>query len=234
MNSTPPSYILGAPGLTSEGQPVAQFHLGDARNFVYLIIDWKTREAALVDCREELAPVFEALGKFKLKLTQILLTHTHWDHVHGLAPALAHDPSLRAYLHPEDRHRIASKIPSDRLVEIQDGETVMIGETRVHALHTPGHSAGEVTYRIDARAGHPPFLFTGDFLFIRDCGRTDFPDGSNEEMFRSIQKISRLDPASVILPGHYYARESASTLERELKESPPLRCQSVEELKALP
>lgn len=78
------------------------------------------------------------------------------------------------------------------------------------------------------------FLLTGDTLFIRDCGRTDFEDGDNEQMFQSLQRIKKLPPATVILPGHHYQPETASVLELELLESAPLKCRSVEELAGLP
>ncbi len=229
-----PDYLSGteAHGLLSEGQPVAQFQLGDYKNFVYLIIDWFAREAALVDSRKEIEPIAHALSKHGLKLTKLLLTHTHWDHVHGIAEAKALAPGAPIFVHELDRGRLRDSDEQVRLVS--DGETIALGTTEIEVMHTPGHSAGEVSYRLAARDGHPPFLFTGDTLFVRECGRTDLPTGNNEEMFRSLSRIKALDPATVILPGHQYAREAASNLSRELVESPPLLCQTEAELAALP
>ena len=106
-----------------------------------------------------------------------------------------------------------------------------VGSIRVRVLHTPGHSAGECCYFFENGG---KYLFTGDTLFIRDYGRTDFADGSNEQMFASLQRIKALPPETVILPGHHYVRECASILSKEIVESPPLRCGSVEELASLP
>ena len=105
------------------------------------------------------------------------------------------------------------------------------------AIHTPGHSAGELCYRLEAtdlKGELRTYLFTGDTLFIRDCGRTDLETGSNAQMFESLQRLKKFPPDTVILPGHHYVRECASTLSREMETSPPLRCASIQELEALP
>lgn len=212
------------------GARVAQFEIGSMRNFVYLILDGSTKAAAIVDPQKDLGPPLEMLERNGFALQAILLTHTHHDHVAGVPELARRFPSVPIHAHPEDQHRL--RLPDGARVEsLRDGETLRIGALEVQVLHTPGHSAGEVCYFVP---GDPPSLLTGDTLFIRDCGRTDFPDGSNEQMFASLQRIKRLPPETVIYPGHHYAPELASTLERELRESPPLRARSVEELASLP
>lgn len=231
-----------------EGEPLAQYEIGDARNFNYLVIDWKSRRAALVDPHSGLSPILKDLEAHSLTLEEVWLTHSHWDHVAGL-PELAHaQPEITIRVHLEDQHRLEKwkkQFPQANLVSLHDGEILNLGSpaVSVKVMHTPGHSAGECSYFITSlqsvgqntlQNSAPYFLLTGDTLFIRDCGRTDFKDGSNEAMFESLQKISRLPPETVILPGHHYQNECASTLARELETSPPLRCRSVEELAALP
>ncbi len=229
-----PVYLEGteAHGLLNEGQPVAQFQLGDYKNFVYLIIDWASRSAALVDSRKEIEPITRALSQYGLKLTHLLITHTHWDHVHGIAEAMELAPGARIFVHELDRSRL--RVSDEHVQLVRDGEKIALGSTEIEVMHTPGHSAGEVSYRVAAQGAHPPFIFTGDTLFVRECGRTDLPTGDNAEMFRSLRRIAALEPATVILPGHQYAREAASNLSRELVESPPLLCQTEAELAALP
>jgi glyoxylase-like metal-dependent hydrolase (beta-lactamase superfamily II) len=136
-------------------------------------------------------------------------------------------------VHAGDRHRVEKKkgVRVGGLVGLQDGQRLRVGELAVDVIHTPGHSSGECCCLL---AGTPPVLFTGDTLFIRDCGRTDLETGSNEEMFASLQKIKRLPSDAIILPGHHYKPEYASVLSRELRESPPLLCRSVQELIELP
>src|SRR5262249_45381168 len=116
---------------------------------------------------------------------------------------------------------------------IKNEDLLLLGKTKVKALHTPGHSAGECSYLVTSD-GHPPYLLTGDTLFIRDCGRTDLPTDSNEEMFESLQKIRSLPPQTIILPGHHYQKETASTLATELETSPPFQCKNVSDLASLP
>lgn len=215
------------------GEPVGQFELGDHRNFVYLITDWRSKEAAIVDPQSELAPVRQALREHGLALRSILLTHTHFDHIAGVPALLREDPTLHLRVHEKDARRLDPKIrEATNFHALSGGEMIQVGQLQLQVIHTPGHSSGEVCFFM--RHPQPGFLFTGDTLFIRDCGRTDLESGSNSEMFASLQLLKGLPPETVILPGHHYSRECASTLGRELEQSPPLRTRSVEELANLP
>jgi hydroxyacylglutathione hydrolase len=210
-------------------EPVAQYQLGDLRNFIYLILDWKTKKAAIVDPQSDSTPI-EDLNKHGFELVGIFLTHSHHDHVAGVPGLLEKFPNLPIYVHPTDATRLSPN--AKRAVKpLADQQSVSVGSLSIKVLHTPGHSAGECCYYFERDRN---YLFTGDTLFIRDCGRTDFSDGSNEEMFSSLQKIKRLPPDTIILPGHHYVKECASVLSKELMDSPPLRVKSVAELAALP
>lgn len=228
-----PKHLAGtlAQGMTP-GSPVAQFEIGDMRNFVYLVLDWQSRKAVIIDPQRDLSLPMQSLAQHGFLLEAILLTHTHSDHTAGLPELLMQHPELPVVLHPSELYRIKRHLKHGGVLrELKDGEFFQLGSTSIQLLHTPGHSAGEVCYLVQ---GDRPYLFTGDTIFIRDCGRTDLDTGNNDDMFASIQKIKGLPPNTVILPGHHYAPECASTLEREIQESPPLRCRSVEELAALP
>ena len=221
-----------ATGLTLN-EPVSQYEIGNYQNFVYLIVDWKNKVAVIVDPQKNLAPLLEDLQKHNIILEEIFLTHTHHDHIAGVPELLELFPKMKATVHEHDQHRLNTRIaPPHRVRNIQEGDTLRVGEIEVSVLHTPGHSAGECSYYIAPPVG--PYLFTGDTVFIRDCGRTDFDTGSNSEMFASLQKIKGLPQETIFLPGHHYQKECATTLERELLESPPFKCHSVEELASLP
>jgi len=213
------------------GEPVAQFEIGDYKNFVYLILDWVTHEAAIVDPQFNLSIPLRLLQDHGFKLSAILLTHSHHDHVAGVPELIRKFPLIPIYLHKDDSFRLENLLGSECFHFIKDQDQLKIGNIVVTAFHTPGHSAGEISYLFTSSRS---YLLTGDTIFIRDCGRTDFPTGSNEEMFSSIQKIKELPIETIFLPGHHYALECATTLEIELNESPPFRCKNVEELKALP
>lgn len=229
-----PHHLAGniATGLTAH-QSVAQFEIGDYKNFVYLILDWPSREAALVDPQKDLTLPLGALRSKGFRLTRVLLTHSHHDHIAGVPELARTFPDVPISVHTSDLHRLPSAVrASARIEKLSDGNVIRMGKIEIEVMHTPGHSAGECSFFLGTTT--PPFLFTGDTVFIRDCGRTDLESGSNPEMFASLQRIKKLPPSTIILPGHHYAPEVATTIERELEQSPPFRCESVAELEALP
>ncbi|HLD99274.1 MAG TPA: MBL fold metallo-hydrolase [Bdellovibrionota bacterium] len=215
-------------------EPIAQFELGTERNFVYLVLDWNTLKAAIVDPQKDLTVPLGALKTHGFTLTAILLTHSHSDHTAGVPELLESFPGLPVFAHAAERKRLRKfNIPSFK--PLNDGSIIEIGELRLETLHTPGHSAGACSYFL-RRAGGPSFLLTGDTVFIQDCGRTDLDTGNNEDMFHSLRKIAQLDAESksiVILPGHHYATACTALLSTEIRTSPCFQCKSVEELARL-
>lgn len=214
-------------------QPIAQFECGKYRNFVYLIIDWKTRQAAIVDPQEDLEPIFAFTKENDLRLAAILLTHTHFDHTAGLPELLRLYPELPLFLHNEGLPGLEPPIKtSANIRNIKDGEQLYIGSMSVDIIHTPGHTSGGCCFRVPS--GDLSYLLTGDTLFIRTCGRTDLETGSTQDMFNSLQKIKAFSDSTIIYPGHHYEMECSSTLRQELLQNPSLQCKTVEELDALP
>jgi hydroxyacylglutathione hydrolase len=211
-------------------QVIAQYEIGDFKNFVYLILDWKTKSAAWVDPQEDLSSPLMQLEEHGFKLKFVLLTHTHHDHIAGVPGLLRKFPELLIHTHEKDARRLSKEIQKN-VIPIGDGETLNLGLLPIQVMHTPGHSSGECSYYLETDL---PYLFTGDTIFIRDCGRTDLESGSNQEMFESIKRIKELSPRTVLLPGHHYAQECATTIATELLASPPFRCKSVEDLASLP
>ena len=230
--SLPPHLNSSAAQGFVPGQIIAQYELGTMRNFIYLILDPATKSAAIVDPQKDLRPLTD-LEAHGFKLTMILLTHSHHDHVAGVPELLARFPDLPVFVHEADTHRLKN-VPRKNLRLVSDGEIFRVGDLPVEALHSPGHSAGETCYLVRSLAGDAGYLLTGDTLFIRDCGRTDFPDGSDHQMFATLQRLKTLPDSLVVLPGHHYAKETASLLGTEKKMSPPLLCRTIDELVHLP
>jgi hydroxyacylglutathione hydrolase len=212
-------------------QPIGQFELGEHQNFIYLVMDWKSKQVLWVDPQLNLTEPLDFLKRNQFMTKGILLTHTHFDHIAGVPTLLSlfHDSQL--YVHRNDLYRLPESIRShNNLRFIEESDQINLGETSITVMHTPGHSAGCCCYHVQADRS---YLLTGDTLFIEDCGRTDLPSGDDQQMFESLQKIKELPKNTIILPGHHYRRPCASTLATELIHNPALQCKNVQELKEL-
>ena len=219
-----------------ERELIAQYELGSGKNFTYLILDWNSKHAAIVDPQKDLSRVLADLKRFDFSLDQAWITHTHPDHTAGLGQLMASFPSMTLSVSKGEAHRLSPKVLNFQNLKFIEDETILrVGRWSWRVIATPGHSAGELCFFLD-RSEHNsvPYLLTGDTIFIRDCGRTDFEDGSDEEMFHSIQKIKTLPKDTVLLVGHHYAPEVATTIARECASSAPFLCKTVDELRELP
>jgi glyoxylase-like metal-dependent hydrolase (beta-lactamase superfamily II) len=186
------------------------------RNFSYLIGDRETGDTVVVDpayAAGDLVDILEADGQ---KLSGVLVTHHHPDHVggtmmgfelKGLAELLerqsvpVHVNSLEA----EWVSRVTGISRSD-LTTHEHGDRVNIGDIDIELLHTPGHTPGSQCFLLDGR------LVAGDTLFLEGCGRTDFPGGDVDEMFRSLQQLAQLSGDPTVYPGHWYSMEPSASL----------------------
>ncbi len=216
----------------TRGANVHQYELGRLKNFVYLIACPETHEVWIVDPREEWKTCENDWIQDGYRLSGVLLTHTHHDHVGGLATIADAYPKLPLYLGREDAARIERSLSRFQVNYLEDQQNIPLGTVAITAVHTPGHSPGEYCYLVEGSAHR--YLLTGDTLFIRDSGRTDLPGGSDEDLFLSLNRIRLLPTDCIILPGHHYVSECASTLARELETNAPLRAPSLEALKAIP
>lgn len=210
---------------------IDQFIIGGFKNFVYLISDGG--QALVVDPQSDLTPWEKKLDERGAKLTGVLLTHTHWDHVAGVPAVAAKYPDAKIYVHETDALRL-KKYTDDvkaRFVFINEGDKISLGHQSIEVMHTPGHSAGECCYLIQQT---PPALFTGDTVFVNEVGRTDLETGSTAELFETLQRLKNLSPETIIYPGHDYGNTPTSTIARECKESAAFRARTIEELDALP
>lgn len=141
-------------------------------------------------------------------LEHILLTHGHFDHI-GAAAEVAEKFSLSSLVHKADARllrqaplyslRYGNKVMAvpDRYILFENEPEISIGGKPIIALHTPGHTAGGVSYIFEK------FLFTGDTLLKRYIGRTDQPGGNEFAIKESIERLLKVtDDGAVILPGH--------------------------------
>ena len=97
-------------------------------------------------------------------------------------------------------------IPRRDLTAHEHGDKVDVGAIEIELLHTPGHTPGSQCFLLDGR------LVAGDTLFLDGCGRTDFPGGNVDDMFRSLQALAGLSGDPVVFPGHWYSAEPSAPL----------------------
>lgn len=173
-----------------------QFKLGPMDNFSYLLWDEETLEAALIDPAWQPEKLAEFIKKEELLLQCILLTHAHPDHVNGVAFFTLANNQLPVYLHEADYHMLEGRPPALRAVH--EGEKVEAGSLKIGVLHTPGHTPGSVCYQ--AGGG----VYTGDTLFVGECGRVDLPGSSAEDLYESFVKLSGMPDGTAVYPGHSY------------------------------
>lgn len=193
-----------------------QLELGPMQNFIYLIGDPHTREAAVVDPGWEISKVCQAIEREGYRLTKVFITHTHFDHCMGLKELLKY-VDVPVYVHKTEASQLG--LESSTLKALSGGEQVSIGQLSVNCLHTPGHTPGSQCLLVDGN------LLSGDTLFIGGCGRCDLPGGDAATMYESLsKKLKTLDDTTKLYPGHNYASVPTTDLGREKHANPYLGC----------
>ena len=190
--------------------------VGPVATNVHVLADPRTREAIAIDtATPSLAWIADELAARDWTLKLIVSTHGHWDHI-GDNAAVVSATGAEIAVHPLDRHRLENPQPlfapfeippSVPAVELAEGGEIRFGEIRLRVLHTPGHTEGSVCLL----ASDDALLFSGDTLFAGGWGRVDLPGGSPEAMAASIARLTELEDALAVLPGH----GAVTTIRRE-------------------
>ena len=166
-------------------------------NYSFLLHDPSTGATAVVDT-PEVAPIEAALKEKGWKLTHILNTHHHWDHTGGNAELKARHGC--EVIGPSGERK--GEIPGmDRAV--CEGDEVAVGNVVVRVLDTPGHTAGHVVYHFPTEKK----VFVGDTMFAMGCGRLF--EGTADQMWSSIQKITAMPPDTEVFCAHEYTLSNA-------------------------
>ena len=156
----------------------------------------------VVDPAADAPGLLEALGG--RKVSAIFVTHGHYDHVTALdelrsatgAPVYAMADEVERIEHPHEGYNGRMAPPSTVDIELHDGDTIEVGATRWHVIHTPGHTAGCACYLIypeDGTCDGAPTMLSGDTLFFGSIGRTDLEGSDYSLMQKSLAKLSKLD-----------------------------------------
>ncbi len=168
----------------------------------------ETLEGAVIDPGAEADRIMDVVKAAGLKITRIINTHGHFDHV-GANREIKAVTDAELIIHPLDAPMLAqldqmagafgmsveNSPPPDRTVE--EGGQIQVGRLSLAVLHTPGHTPGGISLHTD---GH---VFVGDTLFQGSIGRTDFPGGDYDTIIRSIrEKLFPLGDQVVVYTGH--------------------------------
>jgi len=159
-------------------------------NYAYLVVE--SGRAAVVD-PSQADPVLRAIDEAKVKLTEVWLTHHHWDHVGGIEPLIEECPieHVRGSRYDADHERIPRQ--TDML---SDGDSFDFGGATVDVVEIPGHTLGAIAFITEGN------LFSGDTLFIAGCGRVF--EGTMEMMSQSLMKLRSLPSGTKLWCGHEY------------------------------
>ncbi len=177
----------------------------------YLIGCERTLSGALIDPEASQIDRYRALaGHDGLHIRYVIDTHTHADH-YSAAKQLARMLGALVVAHHD------SPAPYVDL-RLDDGDCLAVGDLRLQAMHTPGHTRDSMCL-----VG-PDRVFTGDTLLIGGTGRSDLPTGDPDMLFDSLfGKLLKLDPETLVYPAHDYKGRTHSTIGQEIADNPRLQ-----------
>ena len=177
----------------------------------YLIGCEATLAGALIDPEISQIDRYDALADHAgLRIRYVIDTHTQADHF-SAAKQISELWDIPAVMHH------ASPSPHAAL-RLDDDDMLLVGNLRIRALHTPGHTRDSMCLVVEDR------VFTGDTLLIGGTGRTDLPTGDPDQLYDSLfGKLLKLDPALLVYPAHDYKGRSHSTLGAEIADNPRLQ-----------
>lgn len=201
---------------------LSTFTVGPLQENAYLLVDDDTGEAVFVDPGAEGERLVAAVAAAGARLTEIWLTHAHFDHVGAVAALQRAWPAAAVRLHPADEPLYSRAVQSAAMYGLSveeppplgeplaDGDVLRVGGRSFDVMHTPGHAPGHVTIH-----GHG-IAFVGDCLFRDSVGRTDLPLSDPQRLAASLLRIAALPDETRVLSGH----GPPTTIARERRENP--------------
>lgn len=174
----------------------------------YLLGCDDTNKAVIIDAGGDSQKILDRIKENEFDIEYIILTHGHGDHI-GAVLDIKEKTNGKILIHKKDEYLIKSaeknlstmmsgpdiEFDADSLLE--DGDEIKIGNLRLKIIHTPGHTPGGISIKVE------DLLFTGDTLFANSIGRTDFEGGSFDQIISSIKnKLLVFDDSVKVLPGH--------------------------------
>lgn len=173
-------------------------------NYVYIIVDHLTRKAAIVDPAWDMPAICSVIEKNNLQIMTILLTHSHEDHVQLVEPLVE---KYNCKVNISRQEASFYQFQRINMNMLDDQSTLLLGDTAITCILTPGHTAGGMCYLLSHS------LFTGDTIFIEGCGICNTYGGNPYLMFESLQKIRLIVDSNVLVyPGHSFGKPPGTSM----------------------
>lgn len=187
---------------------IIQLFEPESSTYTYVVYDASSLDAVVIDPVDSmLQRDLQVISSLQLRLKYVLETHTHADHITSAAALAEHTGAAIA---------TPAGCGAQSAVLLNDDDVLSFGGLTLKALHTPGHTAGSMSYLLVHSDGS--HVFTGDTLLINGCGRTDFQSGSAAALYHSITHVLFSLPAdTVVWPGHDYKGNTQSTIGEQRK-----------------
>ncbi len=180
---------------------VHQIQVGNMQNFSYIVVDEETQESIIIDPSWDLIELEMIIKENNLKIKYIVNTHHHFDHTLGNEAMIE---STGALVIQHEKSELKHN------VTVKNGDSINFGHSSLKVLYTPGHSDDSICLIGDGK------LFSGDTLFVGNCGRIDLPGGSAKKLYHSLFEILYfLDDSLMMYPGHNYGNSEVSTIGKE-------------------
>lgn len=191
---------------------IQTLELGPMENFIYFINDKATNRTAIVDPAWDANEIIKQVKNNNSTITDILLTHSHYDHINAIEGILEHyDAQIHLMKDEAKFWGQYQELPTTH----HGGDNIQIGNTEIKILHTPGHTPGSACYHVGNN------LIAGDTLFVFGCGRCDLAGGDPEQMYHTLNDLKSGLPQDTILhPGHNYAEKTTSTIQEQIEGNP--------------
>ena len=191
---------------------VLRYEIGPMPTNAYIGYDEETKAGFLIDPAVYVKAITDKINELEIDLQYIILTHGHFDHIEGVEDFKKDFPQAKVVCHGEEREMLRSGELNSSLdfrgvpytteadVTVRHRESMKIGNSELTFFHTPGHTKGGISVYTP---GNPGYCFSGDTLFRRSIGRTDFHGGDFRTLMNSIKDVLfYLPDETVVLPGH--------------------------------